>query len=158
MPMRHAHAESASGCPSRERPAKHIERQREGSQSMINAVAAAFLSRRHFLAGGGALIVSFSLLPQQLGAQGNDRAADAEPAKAPLPGSLKDEPMLDSWIRIDADGSVTVFTGKAELGQGIKTALIQVAAEELSVDFNRINLDRKRVLEGKRRDIGGGRR
>ena len=43
-------------------------------------------------------------------------------------------PMLDSWIRIDADGRVTVFTGKAELGQGIKTALIQVAAEELRVD------------------------
>ena len=41
--------------------------------------------------------------------------------------------MLDSWIRIDADGSITVFTGKAELGQGIKTALIQVAAEELVV-------------------------
>ena len=41
--------------------------------------------------------------------------------------------MLDSWIRIDADGAVTVFTGKAELGQGIKTALMQVAAEELGV-------------------------
>ena len=41
--------------------------------------------------------------------------------------------MLDAWIRIDADGSVTVFTGKAELGQGIKTALIQVAAEQLGV-------------------------
>ena len=42
--------------------------------------------------------------------------------------------MLDSWIRIDADGSITVFTGKAELGQGIKTALIQIAAEELVVE------------------------
>ena len=42
--------------------------------------------------------------------------------------------MLDSWIRIDANGAITVFTGKAELGQGIKTALIQVAAEELVVE------------------------
>jgi len=107
---------------------------------MIDPVAAASVSRRHFLAGGGALIVSFSLLPRLLCAQENDRNADAEQAKGPLPGSLKDEPMLDSWIRIDADGSVIVFTGKAELGQGIKTAFIQVAAEELSVDFNRINL------------------
>ena len=48
--------------------------------------------------------------------------------------------MLDAWIRIDADGTVTVFTGKAELGQGIKTALIQVAAEELDVDPGAIAL------------------
>jgi CO/xanthine dehydrogenase Mo-binding subunit len=41
--------------------------------------------------------------------------------------------MLDAWIRIDGQGTITVFTGKAELGQGIKTALIQVAAEELDV-------------------------
>jgi len=48
-----------------------------------------------------------------------------------LPGSLKTQPMLDGWIRIGPDGTATLFTGKAELGQGIKTALIQVAAEEL---------------------------
>ncbi len=48
--------------------------------------------------------------------------------------------MLDSWIRIDADGAITVFTGKAELGQGIKTALIQVAAEELVVEPRAITL------------------
>src|SRR5262249_31156021 len=41
---------------------------------------------------------------------------------------------LDSWIAIDAEGRVTVFAGKAELGQGIKTALLQCAAEELEVD------------------------
>jgi len=40
--------------------------------------------------------------------------------------------MLDSWLRIDGRG-ITVFTGRAELGQGIETALIQVAAEELAV-------------------------
>ena len=52
--------------------------------------------------------------------------------------------MLDSWIRIDADGAITVFTGKAELGQGIKTALLQIAAEELDVDPARITLDHRR--------------
>jgi nicotinate dehydrogenase subunit B len=87
------------------------------------------LSRRSVLAGGGALIVSFSL-PRPVGAQ---------QAAPPLPGSLKTTPMIDSWIRIDADG-ITVFTGKAELGQGIKTAVIQVAAEELSVEPSAINL------------------
>src|SRR5262245_26648041 len=48
--------------------------------------------------------------------------------------------MLDAWIRIDADGSITAFTGKAELGQGIKTALLQIAAEQLSVDLSAITL------------------
>jgi CO/xanthine dehydrogenase Mo-binding subunit len=47
--------------------------------------------------------------------------------------------LLDSWIRVDAQG-ITVLTGKVELGQGIKTALIQVAAEELSVEPQRITL------------------
>ena len=84
------------------------------------------MNRRDFLAGNGALIVSFSLWPSI--------------ATAKLPGSLEKEPLLDSWIRIAADGRVTVFTGKAEIGQGIKTALIQVAAEELIVDPRRIEL------------------
>ncbi len=50
------------------------------------------------------------------------------------PGSLATSPYLDAWIRIDA-GGITVFTGKAELGQGFKTAFQQIAAEELDVPF-----------------------
>jgi CO/xanthine dehydrogenase Mo-binding subunit len=80
-------------------------------------------SRRTVLAGAGALIVSFALRP------GPVAAAD----KATLPGDLAKYPMLDAWLRIDGSGKITVFTGKAELGQGIKTALIQLAAEELAV-------------------------
>jgi CO/xanthine dehydrogenase Mo-binding subunit len=57
-----------------------------------------------------------------------------------LPGSLEKSPFLDAWIRIDADGKITVFTGKAELGQGIKTAIAQVAAEELKVEPSQIHL------------------
>ncbi len=88
-------------------------------------------SRRSFLAGSGALVVSFSLWP----------AFAQQVLEVPeLPGSLKIAPLLDSWIRIDANGSITVFTGKIELGQGIKTALIQIAAEELMVEPRRINL------------------
>jgi nicotinate dehydrogenase subunit B len=87
----------------------------------------ASLSRRTVLAGGGALVVGFSLR----------RAPPAHGAaneKAPkLPGSLRTTPILDAWLRIDKDG-ITVFTGKAELGQGIKTAVLQVAAEELAVE------------------------
>jgi CO/xanthine dehydrogenase Mo-binding subunit len=48
--------------------------------------------------------------------------------------------MLNSWLRIDPDGSVTIFTGKIELGQGIGTAITQIAADELDVDLKRINI------------------
>jgi nicotinate dehydrogenase subunit B len=86
------------------------------------------LDRRQMLAGAGALIVSFS---SNTFAQ-DQSASEAAPAPSP-PGSLKTSPYLDSWIRIDADGTITVFTGKAELGQGFKTAFQQIAAEELDV-------------------------
>lgn len=81
---------------------------------------------RQVLAGGGALIVSFAL-PDAY-------AQDQPPAPKP-PGSLATAPYLDAWIRIDADGSITAFTGKAELGQGFKTAFQQIACEELDVPF-----------------------
>ncbi len=97
------------------------------------------LSRRALLASGGALIVSFSLARAQDTPAAQPPAAEP-PKPPPLPGSLKTAPFLDSWIRIDADGGVTVLTGKAELGQGIKTALIQVAAEELDVDVRSITI------------------
>jgi CO/xanthine dehydrogenase Mo-binding subunit len=86
------------------------------------------VSRRSFIKSAGALVVGFSLpVPA-----GFARQAGA------LPGSLAVEPHLDAWIRIDAQGAVTVITGKAELGQGIKTALIQVAAEELDLPAERL--------------------
>jgi hypothetical protein len=88
------------------------------------------ITRRDFCASGGALIVSFSI--------GVPRPTRAEAAR--LPGSLSKAPYLDAWIRIDAAGAVTVFTGKAELGQGIKTAIIQIAAEELEVEPASIHL------------------
>ena len=93
--------------------------------------APVILDRRRVLTGGGALIVSFSLADAFAQQQ---EAPAAAPAPSP-PGSLKTSPYLDSWIRIDADGSITVFTGKAELGQGFKTAAQQIAAEELDVPF-----------------------
>src|SRR3979409_2683440 len=94
------------------------------------------LDRRRVLAGGGALIVSFSLTEAFAQDQG---APAAVPAPSP-PGSLKGAPFLDSWIRIDADGSIAVFTGKAELGQGFKTAFQQIAAEQLDVPFESLKV------------------
>jgi nicotinate dehydrogenase subunit B len=85
------------------------------------------IDRRRVLAGGGALIVGFSL---------SDAFAEDQAAQAPKPpGSLATTPYLDAWIGVDADGRITVFTGKAEIGQGFKTAFQQIAAEELDVPF-----------------------
>ncbi len=90
----------------------------------------AMISRRLLLAGTGALMVT-------IGA----RAQELKPANAPrLAGSLKDEPRLAAWVQVAPDGAVTVFSGKAELGQGIRTALVQVAAEQLYLTPDRITL------------------
>ncbi len=76
-------------------------------------------ARRNFLRRSGALVVGFTLVPGAL-AQGEGGEA-AGPAKAKggpkRPGSLDKDPYLDAWIRIDAQGRVTVCTGKAELGR-----------------------------------------
>ena len=94
------------------------------------------ISRRAALAG--ALVFSFSSVGRTLAQEGG--AQTAAPHAPPLPGRLKQTPFLNSWIRVGADGNVTVLTGKAELGQGIKTALMQIAAEQLDVEFERLTL------------------
>lgn len=57
-----------------------------------------------------------------------------------LPGSLKTNSSLDLWIGIGTDGTVTVRTGKVEIGQGLQTAVAQVAAEELDVNLSRVRV------------------
>jgi nicotinate dehydrogenase subunit B len=90
------------------------------------------LSRRDFLKTAGAIVVGFSWsVPGVL-------AQQASPAR--LPGSLNNNRMLDGWLRINADGTVTVFTGKCELGQGILTALAQITSDELDVAYERIEM------------------
>jgi nicotinate dehydrogenase subunit B len=88
------------------------------------------VSRRQFASALGSLVVAFSLDP---------RAALAQ-QPAPLPGSLRNNRKLDGWIRINSDGSATVFSGKVELGQGILTALRQIAAEELDLPLMQITM------------------
>ncbi|MFH0301903.1 molybdopterin cofactor-binding domain-containing protein [Bradyrhizobium sp. 31Argb] len=95
------------------------------------------VSRRSVLAGAGALIVAFRFS----GAYAQtETGTGAGPSKHGLPGSLDDNPRIDAWIRIDASGAATILTGKAELGQGLKTALLQVAAEELKLPLDRLSL------------------
>ena len=57
-----------------------------------------------------------------------------------LPPTLAANLRLDRWAQINADGTVTVRTGKVELGQGIVSAIAQIAAEELDVSYSRIRM------------------
>jgi len=92
------------------------------------------VSRRNFLKGSTALVVGFGatglvarfgLAPSRSAAQGFNGAPSNQ---------------LDSWVAIAADGKVTAYTGKCELGHGLLTAQTQLIAEELSVPFNRVTL------------------
>lgn len=87
------------------------------------------LSRRAFLQTGGALVVTFVLAPT---------AAVAAPAPWPEKSLALDE--VGSFLAIDGDGMVTLYSGKVELGTGATTALAQIAAEELAVPFSRVTI------------------
>src|SRR5205085_12049633 len=86
------------------------------------------ISRRGFAAGLGGITLAFTFAPRLAFAQ--------QPAR--LPGSLDGNRLLDAWIRITPDGNATVRTGQVELGQGIVTALAQIAAEELDLPLGRV--------------------
>jgi nicotinate dehydrogenase subunit B len=64
------------------------------------------------------------------------------PPPVTLPVSLAANPKLSSWLKFSADGCVTVSPGKVEIGQGIVTALAQIAADELDVDLSCIRMVR----------------
>jgi len=68
----------------------------------------------------------------------------SKPAPAPpkLPVSLEANPRLSSWLRFSDTGQVTVSPGKVEIGQGIVTALAQIAADELDVELSRVEMVR----------------
>jgi nicotinate dehydrogenase subunit B len=83
------------------------------------------MNRREFLKSSGALIVGFAAsatVPHGF-SQARRRGDD-----------------VDSWIVVGADGQVTAYTGKCELGQGMHTAQVQLVAEELSVPVSRVRL------------------
>ncbi len=84
------------------------------------------VTRREFIAGAGALLIAVSM-PGRASAQS-------------LPLSLRRNRDLDTWLRIEAGGTVAVFSGKVELGQGIRTALAQVVADELDVSIDRVRM------------------
>jgi nicotinate dehydrogenase subunit B len=89
------------------------------------------ITRREFLGLSG-LIVSFALLPA---------AASAESSLRPqLPRKSVAPDEVDGFLAIDRQGNVSVFSGKVDLGTGVRTAITQIVAEELDVSMARINV------------------
>jgi isoquinoline 1-oxidoreductase beta subunit len=100
----------------------------------MNAPAPPSLDRRGFLKlsalAGGGLVLGFYLGPAR-------RALGADVIKAgdELPGGAF---APNAFIRIAPDGAVTIFAARPEIGQGIKTSLPMVVAEELEVDWHSV--------------------
>ncbi|MBI4013994.1 MAG: xanthine dehydrogenase family protein molybdopterin-binding subunit [Candidatus Rokubacteria bacterium] len=98
-------------------------------------MARPLLSRRDVLKAGGALVVGLGLG----GGPGRRAAAQARSGDAFL-GKTVATDQVDGFLAIHADGSVTLFTGKVDLGTGARAALRQMAAEELDVAIERITM------------------
>jgi nicotinate dehydrogenase subunit B len=89
--------------------------------------------RRQFLKLAGTLVVSISVPSSLLPAPAAAPFAHRWPAVVPAD-------MVDSFLAIGADGTVTVYCGHVDLGTGVRTALAQIVAEELDVSMGRVNV------------------
>ena len=97
------------------------------------------VSRRAFLQVGGALVVGFTV-PSMTAAQRLPRTESAL-------GKTLDVGEVDGFIAVNGDGSVTIFSGKVDLGQGLRIAIPQMAAEELGIGVERIAMLEKIVTD-----------
>jgi CO/xanthine dehydrogenase Mo-binding subunit len=88
------------------------------------------LTRREFLQASGALVVGFSFA--------GDGAAQLLPAAEAALGKTLDPNEVDGYLAIGTDSRVTIFCGKVDLGQGLRIAIPQMAAEELGVAVERV--------------------
>src|SRR5438552_2550125 len=88
-------------------------------------------SRRDLLKAGGALVVSFQFAKVDGSLAQDGAAATAKPV------ALTE---VDSFLAIDTKGLVTIYSGKVDLGTGVRTALMQMVAEELDVPFASVTL------------------
>jgi nicotinate dehydrogenase subunit B len=86
------------------------------------------VNRRSVLKASGLLVVAFSLVP---------RFTIANPSGAAKPVTPEE---VDSYLAIGPDGRIMVYSGKVDLGTGLRTALTQIVAEELDVPLGQVTL------------------
>src|SRR5258708_33491429 len=79
------------------------------------------------------------------------------PSAPKLPVSLAANPVLSSWVKFSAEGHVMVSPGKVEIGQGIVTALAQIAADELDGDIGRGQMVRASTAASPNEGVTSGR-
>jgi CO/xanthine dehydrogenase Mo-binding subunit len=93
------------------------------------------VSRRDFLLTGGAVVVGFTLcssLPKFVLAQAGGSGSDL--------GKPLDPHQVDSFLAFHADGSVTIYTSKVDVGTGLRIAMSQMTAEELGVPVESVSI------------------
>src|SRR6266851_1008622 len=92
------------------------------------------LKRRHFILGSvgaaGALVIGWSAMPQR-------RRLNPSTPLAALPGQT----VLNGWVKVSADNTVTVVMSQAEMGQGAHTGLAMLLADEMDADWTRVKLE-----------------
>lgn len=89
------------------------------------------ITRRQLIKSSGALVVTCGL-PNSLVAQTSNGPSSSKPPLSP--------DQLDSYVHIGADGKVTAFFGKMDMGQGVDTAIAQIVADELDVPFEHVEV------------------
>jgi nicotinate dehydrogenase subunit B len=87
------------------------------------------MQRRQFLQAGSGLIVSFTW-----------GLSSVSHAQANVPTKSMDKAQVQAWLGVGADGRITVYSGKVDLGTGVRTALMQMVAEELDVNLKQIDM------------------
>lgn len=104
-------------------------------------------SRRAFLKtaalGGASLVIAFDgkrLLAAEKDTPKKDTAKKDAPRKEATGKDATARFKPNGWVRIDGDGTVTLTIGKSEMGQGVRTALAMILADELEADWSRIKL------------------
>jgi len=98
-----------------------------------NADNRSILAHREFLKATGAVVVGFSMADTAVA-----QVSSATPKGRGVVSGPPDEGEIDSYIAVHPDNTVTIFSGYVDLGQGGPTALRQIAAEELDLDFDQV--------------------
>src|SRR2546423_11844175 len=93
------------------------------------------IARRDLLKAGGAVIVTFACRSASARAWGESDVVGCQDAGKPL-----DPADVDSFLAFHSDGTVTVYTGKVDVGTGLRVAVAQMAAEELGMAATRITV------------------